>query len=129
MLKSAFPLDGRRFHVAVQPSRLSEYRQRSEWFALVFYKPKLPDTCDYIVIPFVRVRVMFTKARQTAKDGGWDAHVSTGGLFRTGEDRTREIDVSDCLGAQVLPQRVLRATIDHAGNAEIEAALQELSRR
>jgi hypothetical protein len=130
LLKSAYPTNEHRFHVAVQPSRLSGYRLKlSDRFALVFYKPNLPDTCAYIVIPFVRVSAMFTEARRDAKDGGWNAYVTAEGRFRTSADRSDEIDVTDCRSSRALPQRILQVAAHDHIDAEIEGALQELSRR
>jgi hypothetical protein len=129
VLKSAYPRDERRFHVAVQPSRLNEYDLKFPGgFAFVLYKPKLPDTYGYVVIPHARVRGMFIEERRDAKDGGWNAYVTVEGRFRTSADRTGEIDVADCRGCWPLPQRILSLSRGGHGDAEVESALHELSK-
>lgn len=129
VLASAYPRDERRFHVAVQPSKLNEYELKFPGgFALVLYKPKLPETWGYVVIPYARVRDMFVEGRRDAKDGGWNTYVTAEGYFRTSENRTEEIEVMDCRGCWPLPQRILSLSRDGRGDAEIENALHELSK-
>jgi hypothetical protein len=128
VLASAYPRDGRRFHVACQPTKLNEYEIRHPGgFALVLYKPQLPETYAYVVVPYSRVKRMFTPARRDADDGGWNAYVSVDGFFRTSADRTGEIDVTGCWGPRALPQHILALSCRGVSDVELETALQELA--
>jgi hypothetical protein len=95
-------------------------------FAFIFYKSKLLTTSAFVIIPFARVRSMFTPERRDAKDGGWDTYVTAEGGFRTSANRAGEIDVTNCRGDRPLPQRILALSLAPHSEPELQITLHEL---
>lgn len=126
VLASAHPGSSDRFHVSPARGRVSEYvRKFGDRFALVVWKSA--DAGDaFFVIPIVRIRAELVPERITRQDASWNVHISKG-MFRSSEATDRIVDVSDCHGAEALPQRILTASLALPEQLEeMLAALDEL---